>query len=65
MYKVADLSIYKKICNFFIKKRTKMFGGSEKSRTFASAFASQQGAKIKESSLKDLHRQRSSTRSEY
>ena len=36
---VAGLSIKTKTCDFFLKKSSQMFGGSEKSRTFASAFA--------------------------
>ena len=36
---IAGLSNKTKTCNFFMKKSSKMFGGSEKSRTFASAFA--------------------------
>jgi len=36
---IAGLSRKMKTCNFFMKKVCEMFGGSEKSSTFASAFA--------------------------
>ena len=42
---------------FFYKKAVKSFGGSEKSRTFASAFAQKRARHLRKSSLKDLHRQ--------
>jgi hypothetical protein len=41
-----------------VKKSVKSFGGSEKSRTFASAFALKAARRQRRSSLKDLHRQK-------
>ena len=37
--KIAGLSRKRKTCKFFMKKSVEKFGSSEKSRTFASAFA--------------------------
>ena len=51
---------------FLLKKSGKSFGGNEKSRTFAPAKRETNLARHKrKSSLKDLHKQTSSTRSEY
>jgi hypothetical protein len=55
----------KNFCDKMQKKLRKSFGGSENSRTFAPAFEDDtSGATKEKSSLKDLHRQRSSTRSD-